>query len=253
MNLAETQAAIFAFAFERKRPAELPRLGGRAALDPERRYRFYRDAVLWSTVETLRLRFPQTAAFFTGREFAACVERYMARPLDGGEPTTRLVGEFPAFLRGPGGAAALGDLAELELAHRLVAEEAASPVSAAALTAAGCGPFAEARLALVAAHRLLRLTHDALPTWAGATGGGSAPLPVARPTQVLVWRQGLHVYHAELEPAQAVALERLRQGRTLEDVCASFEGVAAPGVAAHAALASWFAHGLVASVRWERP
>jgi hypothetical protein len=140
----------------------------------------------------------------------------------------------------------LADLAALEWARSMVFEtEEVEPAGQEALAMLGPEQLIAARLELVPSVALLDLEHSVTGLWEALREDSAArPDPISEPEQVAVWRNGFDVFHVALDPTEALALVRVREGDALADVCAVFDG---PDTA-FAAIGSWFQDGWIRSV-----
>jgi hypothetical protein len=237
MKLAETQA-LFWNALQGA-PADLEAcFAGTPDLPARERVQIYAEMFLWRQVDALREDFPKLAAALGEDGFVALARAYIhAHPSehpDLGKLGRNLAVFAPAPLR---------DLAALEWARaELFFEEERAAIEA---LPAGAEGFAQARLALVPALRLLELAHDAPAMWARIEDGEAPGAPERRACFAAVWRAGFDVFHAELPAEEAAALRLARDGATLAEVCGAF-GAPEP---AFAALQSWLAEGWVAAAR----
>jgi|RhiMetdeSRZDD1v2_1073273.scaffolds.fasta_scaffold55492_2 putative DNA-binding protein len=254
MKLAEIQTALFALTSGEVAPSpeRVGFIAGSGGVSSQRRVEVYADAILAKAAHALGVPFRKLASFLGERRFVELLEAHRASRPPAQRTIVGLVRELPEFLaREPSrwGRADLGDLAALELARHEVFLDAASSVAgpeALASLPERCWP--SATLHLVPAVRIVRLAYDVAPLWQCLDEGITPPPPAAAATSFLVWRRGLQVFHSVLPATEACALERAIAGAPLPEVCAAFDGEAAPADAAYAALYGWLTDGLVAAV-----
>ena len=60
-----------------------------------------------------------------------------------------------------------------------------------------------------------------------------------------IWRQDFTVFHAALNPDEAVALRAAMAGEAMEQICGLFGHRESPVEAAFASISSWFSDGWV--------
>jgi len=182
-------------------------------------------------VEALQAQFPRLSRWLGADAFAEVVAAYVADE-PSRHPSLRFLGQrLPGWLaaRAPADARhpALADLARLEWAREDVFD-AADEATLALDTVRGWPPdrFGEIPLRLVTAHRVLRLARPVAALWDAigpaesdaetrpvdevAAGGGEA---------LLVWRQGIAVFHRVTDAAEAAALDRVADGTTFGAIC----------------------------------
>jgi hypothetical protein len=195
--------------------------------------------------DMLTLDYPAVQAALGEASFEVLVARYLKA-----HPSTRpSLNDFgrhlPAFLAAHPveGAPWLHDLAALELARAQVFIELDTPVLAPAALQALGERFEEARLVPVAALRLLKLGWDVR-----ARLQDPEAAPEARPVHLAVWRQGHQVFHVEVLADEAQALERVRRGALLPEVCEAFAEREAPAQAAFQAIGSWVKEGMMSGL-----
>jgi hypothetical protein len=273
VNLAQLQRAFFA------RIAQVgeadPRLEEEVrtfgALTAAERLDLYANMYFVRLVEALRADFPCVALHLGDEAFEAQVAGYV-RAHPSTHPSLDALGRhFEAHLRANADLdAEVADLAALENARAEVRTAAdAEPVTKDALAALGPERFGAARLTLIPALRVLSLARDVGPLWqrledAGASTGSGRPSTALGRNQGapemkqgalglhanawVVWRRDFEVFHAPISSEEAQALRLAREGRTVAELCAPFESLEEPVLAAFAALASWMTEGMVARV-----
>lgn len=252
MRLAQTQGRLFEAIAERKSDGIEQLIQPGRRLSAAQRVEIYAQMYLWRQVDALEEDFPKLAALLGEGEFAHLVEDYVKAYPSEHPSLGRLGRKLAQFISERGSESLrpdLADLAGLEWARAEVFVERDSP-SAPADAFARLAPerFGQAKCRLCSAWRLLHLRHDPMPLWHAIENG--EPALEANPVErhILVWRKGWSVYHAAVDPDEARALERAREGATLGEVCEAFAGADQPAAAAFAALQSWIGEGLVASV-----
>jgi len=109
------------------------------------------------------------------------------------------------------------------------------------------------RLRLHPALRRLELSHDVPALWNAVEHGGTAPPsePAATPVSWVLWRKALRTYFRSLPPADACALDTLREGACFQDLCERLcAWMPADQVAQHAAalLQTWIDEHMVSAV-----
>lgn len=192
-------------------------------------------------IEALEAQFPRLARWLGAEAFAEVVAAYVADE-PSRHPSLRFIGRrFPDWLaaRAPAEARhpALADLARLEWAREDVFD--AADESTLVLDAVRGWPpdrFGEIPLRLITAHRRVRLARPVAALWdaigpaardsestatpdgpaivadaAAATGAGGESL--------LVWRQGIAVFHRATDAAEAAALDHMAEGTTFGAIC----------------------------------
>ncbi|MFZ5468017.1 MAG: putative DNA-binding domain-containing protein [Myxococcota bacterium] len=252
MKLAETQALFFRLVTRAsgvgRDEAERCFLGS-PQMPVAERIEVYSNMYLWRLVDALREEFPKLAAAMGDEGFYELCESYV-RAYPSEHPDLRHLGRHLAqHLRDQDwGRSDFSDLATLEWARSEVFFEAPATSASASVLASLGEQFANARLKLIPALRLLRLRHDVVEVWRCLEDSRTVSPPSVRPTAVAVWRRDFDVFHTPLELDESLALERAMASRPLAEVCAAFEGRSAPAEAAFAALGSWLAEGWVEAV-----
>jgi hypothetical protein len=186
-------------------------------------------------VEALEAQFPRLSRWLGADAFADVAAAYVtAEPSR--HPSLRFIGRrFPDWLaaRAPDEARhpALADLARLEWAREDVFD-AADQATLAVDAVRGWPPerFGEIPLRLVTAHRVLRLARPVAALWdaIGPAGQGAetgvlddaaAAAATGTGESLLVWRQGIAVFHRVIDAAEAAALDRTAEGTTFGTIC----------------------------------
>ena len=207
--------------------------------------------------EALETQFPRLARLLGGDAFADLSADYLAeRPSR--HPSLRELGRaLPSWLtaRRPG-EPALATLAALEWAradvYDLADDTAMTPETPRAFPPER---FGELPLALIGAHRFVEVDHGTETLWdrlapdAGArpgvlpasAGGGPA-------ATLLVWRQGISVYHRAVDPEERAALALVSAGTRFGVICDALlatHGEEAAAARAFTWLSSWISDGLL--------
>jgi hypothetical protein len=223
---------------------------GDARASAEARVGVYRYMYGARLVDAVESQFPCVAAALGATGFAAAVRSYLARH-PSRNPSIRELGRWLAdHLRSehsavePGARAALGDLAELEWARADVFDELDEElVTVDLLRAQPPAVFADLRLTRIQASRLVTVDHPVASWWdalsalsqaassrcfdhADAGGGPDAgsmgsPRPGPGRQTILVWREGVSVFHRPVDPREERALRGLADGTTLGALCDS--------------------------------
>lgn len=187
-------------------------------------------------VEALETQFPRISRWLGAEVFAEVVAAYVADE-PSRHPSLRFIGRrFPDWLaaRVPAEARhpALADLARLEWAREDVFD-AADEATLSLDEVRGWPPerFGEIPLRLVAAHRMVRLERPVAALWdaigpperAPGTGvldeAAAAAATAPDGESMLVWRQGIAVFHRAVDAAETSALDRVAEGTTFGAIC----------------------------------
>jgi hypothetical protein len=234
-------------------------LRGDARLTAVERLDIYANMYFFRLLDLLREDYEALLACLGDQGFYRFVAEYLeARPSL--HPSVRNVGErLPAFLAEH----ALGRerpwLAELAALERTRLELFDGP-DAAPLTLDELRPlapeaFVSLPLPLVPSHRVVEVGWSVDEVWAEVEAGlaeGATPAPpvaLEPPRALLVWRQGIAVYHRPLERLERQALARAAAGAPFGAVCdlvAEQLPLDEAGPAAFQLLARWVGDGLVA-------
>ncbi len=215
MNLAETQRLFWELLQGRERP--LDAFVGSPALPASERVAIYTRMFLDRQIDALRETFPKVVAALGDGPFYELAAQYVHAHPSRHPDLGQLGRELAAFLPRPD----LADLARLEWARAEVFEAppalSLTPDGFAAL-AQDPAAFAQYRIQLIPALRLLDLDHDVEPLWEQQST--TAP---ARPTHVVVWRNGFEVFHVAVEADETEAVRLALAGAALGDVCGALE------------------------------
>jgi hypothetical protein len=143
----------------------------------------------------------------------------------------------------------LADLARFEWAIVDAFDAAdAAPLTAQDLESVPAPAWAELHFRLVPSVQLLEARAAVQDAWSQVDRGEEPAAPLETPTNLLVWRSDLRVFHRPVEPTEYGALLRARDGATFGAIC---EDAAARGSADDAAttlfriVGRWLADGLL--------
>jgi len=204
---------------------------------------------VYADMYRLRLRaalaatFPFTAKLVGDAAFDALAGRFFARH-PSRSPSLRDAGAaFPGFLaaRGCGWAA---DLARLEWARHDVFDDVDEPVLDVA-AARALGPLG-LEVRLVRAHRLVGTRHAIAPAWRDLADGREPGVPPVEPSQILVWREGVSVFHRRVESPEAEALAAAAAGLPFAALCETLAD--GSGQLAASLLGRWLSDRLLAAL-----
>lgn len=174
----------------------------------------YARMYLSRLTDALAASYPAVAAVL-GDDFAAQAERFLALH-PSRNPSLRWLGvRLPAFLEGPffEGSPWLGALARLERARLDVFDAPDDPVLALdELRTLPPEKLVRVPLRLVAACRCVAVDFAVEQAWSQATRGEPVAAPAAEPRILLVWRQGVQVYHRRIEALEAELLDLVAGG-----------------------------------------
>jgi hypothetical protein len=257
MRLAEVQALFWSLAAceeqSRRRDAG-ETFVGTPALDAAGRMEIYANMFVWRQIDALREDFPKLVALMGDEAFYALGEAYVRAHPSVHYSLSKFGRHLAAFLQEyPLGRPDLSDMAALEWARAEVFEEAAVAVaSPECLRSLAAADFANQRLMVVPAIRLLRLQHDVLETWRDIENSAAVSKPRRSATFAAVWRKEFDIFHVRLEPEEAGALERAMAGEAMGTVCEAFGNRPDAVDAAIRAVGSWFAEGWIAQPPGER-
>jgi hypothetical protein len=214
---------------------------GDARASADERVHVYAHMYRARMVEALESQFPRLARWLGADAFSALTFDYVTDQ-PSRHPSLRFIGQrladwlaaHPAAL--PAQQPAWDDLVRLEWARADVFD-AADESTLTLEIVRGWPPdqFAALPLRLIGAHRLLTVAHPAAALW-DAIGAdprvdgadqdplSPSPSPAASPItpraeSLLVWRQGVSVFHRAVEDAERIALETLVAGTTFGAVC----------------------------------
>ena len=243
-SLQATYAALLAHVTERRAdagPAPLPEATALVAGDERasagERIHVYQHMYRARIVEALEAQFPRLARWLGADAFAEVAAAYVADE-PSRHPSLRFIGQRLAEWLAtraadfPNGLAlarpALPDLARLEWAREDVFDAVDQPTLALdAVRGWPADRFGEIPLRLVAAHRRLRLARPVAAVW-GAIGDAHAALDAGAVSaaavrtggeSLLVWRQGIAVFHRATDDTEAAALDLIADGTTLGAIC----------------------------------
>jgi hypothetical protein len=241
-----------------KKPADLERvLRGDERLSAVQRLDIYANMYFFRLYEVLQKDYPVLRGCVGDESFYRLCTAYLAA-CPSQHPSVRNVGERLArFL--PGHALGiehpwLAELAELERARLEVFDGPdAEPLTLDELRARPPESFVALPLPLIPSRRLVVATHAIDEVWSAVDGAeegqGPPPPPAPEPRMLLVWRQGVDVYHRPLAPLETEALTRAAAGATFGQVCdliAERVPLEEAGATAFALLSAWVQDGLIA-------
>jgi len=210
---------------------------GDARASAAQRIHVYQHMYRARLIEALEAQFPRVSRWLGVDAFAALVAAYVTDE-PSRHPSLRFIGRrFPDWLavRTPAEARhpALADLARVEWAREDIFD-ATDQATLALETVRGWPPerFGEIPLRLVTAHRVLRLARPVAALW-DAIGpaaeisradsldeaAAAAATTAAGGETLLIWRQGIAVFHRAVDAAEAAALDRVADGTTFGAIC----------------------------------
>ncbi len=201
---------------------------GDARLSGLGRVGIYADMYFLRLRDVLRETFPKLAAALGDERFSAVVADYLqAHPSR--HPSLRYLGQhLPAFLAAsrerrppsPELPAWAADLAALEWHRYDVFDAEDVPLltleSLRGLAADGFGALS---IQLATCCRILPVQHAVEAVWRTLRDEAPVADVSQRSHSLLVWRQGLTVYHRPLEPLEAGVLELAEDGTTVAAIC----------------------------------
>lgn len=217
----------------------------------------YANMYFYRLLEVLREDYPKVAALIGDAGFHNLVTdyllahpsrhasvRHVGRHLPDFAQSHPLAGRFPG----------LADLARLEWARGESFDAAdATPLVASDLAQVPPEAWADLRLEIIPAVRILELEFPADEIWLALEGGEvPAPLTPAR-TALVVFRNGYTVYHRHALTGEIAALRALCSGSTFGELCATLaiereeEGEAAAQLAL-TLLTRWLEDGLLSAI-----
>ncbi|HEY6475939.1 MAG TPA: DNA-binding domain-containing protein [Polyangia bacterium] len=228
----------------------------------QRRLDVYASMYRSRLVEALESQFPRLARALGGDDFVALVARYIG-DAPSRHPSLREIGRaFPRWLAAkhpdrPARAA----LAALEWARLDLHDQADEPVlTLEAVREVPPEKFAALPLRLIAAHRLVEVDGETEAAWDALDPGVEEPPlelegTVAGAATLLVWRQGIAVYHRAPELEERAALKLAAVGVPFGVICEQLGAARTDGTADGAAaarafgwLSMWLADGLLAAI-----
>jgi hypothetical protein len=257
MRLAEAQQLFWSLAARgdgtRARHAS-EAFVGTPDLSAAGRMEIYANMFVWRQIDALREDFPKLVALMGDEAFYALGEAYVRAHPSGHYSLSEFGRHLAGFLQECSvGRPDLSDMAALEWARAEVFEAAVVPVaSPECLRTLARADFANRRLTVVPALRLLRLQHDVLETWRRIEEGAAVSRPRRSVTFAAVWRKEFDIFHVRLDAEEAGALERAMAGEPIGVVCEAFANRPDAVEAALHAVGSWFAEGWIAQPLGER-
>src|ERR1700687_657918 len=228
MNLAETQALFFKLVTGQHSPGQgvcYAPFSGSAELPAEQRVEIYANMYRWRLVDAIRADFPKLAQLLDEEFLPVCSEYLRDYPSD--NPDIGKIGRcLPQFLKSrPAGNLRLdlADLAALEGGRCEVFSATNVPaVDQSKLTSISPQAFVSVRLSFVPALRALDFEHDVASLWAALEEDQPAVPPCKEPISIALWRQVFTVFHAALNPDEAVELRGAMAGEAMEQICGPF-------------------------------
>jgi hypothetical protein len=199
-DLAATEGEMLAAVTSLEPPDELAFVVGDDKLDAAGRVGIYRDMYFARMTEAMASTFPKVAARMGEDEFAEMTAGFVdAHPSR--HPSLRWVGqELASFLAEHDQPDWLCDLARLEWARADVFDRRDEAiVTVAELRALDPADFASLTVKIIDAHRVVDAATAVDKVWRGGE-------PEPGPSTMLVWRQGVEVYHRPLDPLEAKVL-----------------------------------------------
>jgi putative DNA-binding protein len=225
-------------------PAAARHVRGARPLGPAARLRIYSDQYPMRLHDALYEDHPKLVKLLGERKFHAMAaaygrakgSRHYSLGAFGAGLSRWLAGKPRGFARPD-----LADLAAFEwaLTQSFLAEDAGTPVTFEAIAALGPERFPTATVRLAPSVRLLPLRHDVVALAEALEADRPAPKPAPRKSVLLVWRNGMEVFHAPATARDARALARVRAGRPLAEVCAAYGTRPEAAQAAFGALSLW--------------
>lgn len=206
----------------------------------------YANMYFYRVLEVLRSDYPKVVAAVGDLEFHNLATDYLwACPSS--HPSLRNVGaRLPAFLkeRVPEW---LADLARLERVRLEVFDGPDAPLlTIEAIRALPPDSFGPLSLRLAPSVFQLRTGYAVDQLWQGAGSEPAIAEPLQQPRSLVVWREGIVVYHRALEPLEAELIDQLSVGTTFgvvcDLVCAASDD---PARAAFELLYRWVSDGLI--------
>lgn len=221
----------------------------------------YADMYFFRLLDALQQDYPKLASRVGAVNFHNLVTDYLLVHPSRYASIRHIGRHLSAFLQGhaltatwPG----LPDLAQLEWARGEVFDAApATPLQAAELATIPPESWAELRLGVIPAVRILDMQFPEDAVWLAIDRGEPPPQAAgdAAPFSMVVFRSGLVAYHRRAAEGEAAALRALRAGSSFGELCAALEaehGEAAAPIA-FSLLGRWLEEGLLCSVSMPAP
>jgi hypothetical protein len=190
--------------------------------------RVYSDAYRTSLRRALAVNFPALARVVDPDDWSALCAAYLRRHPPRGHDFRTLGAELAEFVHGFPFArdygidrAVLAELVALEQAQLEVQDEIdeGEPLAPSALAALTPDAWEHARFGFARALRLVRATHDVLPTVEAVARGETPARPKASPSSYLVLRSGNRLRTEPIPERDADLLGELLAGRDFAEVC----------------------------------
>lgn len=187
--------------------------------DVERRFAVYRNNVIHSLTEALRMRFPAVERLIGAKLFGAIAAEH-ARTCPPESPILALYGaRFPEALAEVPALAKHGylpDVAKLEMARGRAYHAAdAEPLDAGVIAEAAGKGVEDLALTLHPSVALMPSRWPVVSVWRRTQPGGEARPVTAVPETALVFRVGSDVAIEPLDPSEAAALSSILSGQPL--------------------------------------
>jgi hypothetical protein len=240
-------------------PRELEAIVRRTTrLSSVERVDIYANMYFYRILDVLREEYATVLAALGENAFHNLVTDYLVacRPA---HPSLREVGaRLPAFLAQhpvAEGRAWVAELARLERTHlELYDGPDASVVTLDELRALPADTLPAFRLRAIPCHAVLRNRFAVGAAWKALGEGGATPMnqptPQETPEVLVVWRQGIEVFHQPVEPDEEALLESIRDGAPFDVLCEQLIERVLEAVAAERAfqiLGRWVSDELIAA------
>lgn len=207
-------------------------------LAPEQRLELYSEMYFLRLHEALVADFPTLVALLGAGEFEKLARAYVTKHPSSHPSLNRLGDRLPAFVAGPAKVkkkALLHDVARLELAMSEVFDAPrAVPLDTDALARVAPEAWAQARLRLAPAFRLLALDHVVNPLVTAVRREEKLPAATKKKSWVAVYRKDYAVWRMDLTEPMFRVLAAFARGATLE------KAIAASRVADPTVVFAWF-------------
>lgn len=221
----------------------------------------YADMYFFRLLDCLQQDYPKILGLIGAAHFHNLVTDYLLVHPSRYASIRHVGRHLPDFVRGHALTATwpcLPDLAQLEWARGEVFDAAdAAPIEAAQLATLPPESWAELRLGLTPALRVLDLQYPADAVWLALEQGEGQPPAAseAAPFSVVVFRLRLIAYHRRAVDGEAAALRAIAAGSTFGELCASLEAEHGEAAApfAFSLLKRWLEEGLLCSLTLPAP
>lgn len=184
-----------------------PHIAGDDRLDAAGRIEIYANMYRLRLADALASAFPRCAQAL-GDDFADLAADYVAAH-PSTHPSLRDAGAaLPEFLTGRG-IGWLVDVARLDWVRYDLFDARDQPIlTLATLQALGAEGIGELPIELVTAHRLVEVEHAIEAAWRALEAHEEPIPPEPSPRTLLVWREGITVYHRRIDGAERAVLRR---------------------------------------------